>query len=87
MDNKSLVQEVKDMGEVVSYISYQINNHDSRIDDTESNLRELLKNVDRIQEDLQRLVNMNQASPSRETPVAVYPMEEESMEQPMKPPG
>ena len=52
MDNKSLVQEVKDMGEVVSYISYQISNHDSWIDDTESNLRELLENVDRIQEDL-----------------------------------
>ena len=62
MDNKALVQEVKDMGEVVSYTSYQISNHDSRIDDTESNLREMMGKVDRIQEDLQHLVNMNQAS-------------------------
>ena len=85
MDNKALVQEVKDMGEVVSYTSYHISNHDSRIDDTESNLREMMGKVDRIQEDLQRLVSMNQASQARETPVAVYPMEEESVEQPMKP--
>ena len=48
MDNKALVQEVKDMGEVVSYTSYQISNHDSRIDDTESNLREMMSKVDRI---------------------------------------
>ena len=48
MDNKALVQEVKDMGEVVSYTSYQIRNHDSRIDDTESNLREMMGKVDRI---------------------------------------
>ena len=41
--------------------------------------------VDRIQEDLQHLVNMNQASQARETPVAVQPMEEESVGQPMKP--
>ena len=77
MDNKALVQEVKDMGEVVSYTSYQISNHDSRIDDTESKLREMMGKVDRIQEDLQHLVSMNQASQARETPV---PMEEESME-------
>ena len=48
MDNKALVQEVKDMGEVVSYTSYQICNHDSRIDDIESNLREMMGKVDRI---------------------------------------
>ena len=71
MDNKALVQEVKDMGEVVNYTSYQISNHDSRINDTESNLREMMGKVDRIQEDLQHLVNMNQASQARETPVAV----------------
>ena len=34
MDNKEIAQEVKTMGEVVSYTSYQISNHDSRIDDT-----------------------------------------------------
>ena len=87
MDNKALVKEVKDMGEVVSYTSYQISNHDSRIDDIESNLREMMGKVYRIQEDLQRLVTMNQSSQSCETPVAVQPMEEELVEQPVKPPG
>ena len=48
MDNKALVQEVKDMGEVVSYTSYQISNNYSRIDDTKSNLREMMGKVDRI---------------------------------------
>ena len=41
MDNKEIAQEVKTMGEVVSYTSYQISNHDSRIDDTEMNLKEI----------------------------------------------
>ena len=62
MDSKEIAQEVKSMGEVVSYTSYQISNHDSRIDDTESNLKEIMGKVDRIQEDLQRLVSMNQGS-------------------------
>ena len=52
MDNKEITQEVKNMGEVVSYTSYQISNHDSRIDDIERNLREIMGKVDRIQEDL-----------------------------------
>ena len=52
MDNKEIAQEVKSMGEVVSYTSLQISNHDARIDDNESNLREMMGKVDRIQEDL-----------------------------------
>ena len=59
MDNKEVAQEVKNMGEVVRYTSYQISNHNSRIDDTEMNLKEIMGKVDRIQEDLQRLVSMN----------------------------
>ena len=47
------------MGEVVSYTSLQISNRDARIDDNESNLREMMGKVDRIQEDLQCLINMN----------------------------
>ena len=62
MDNKEIAQEVKIMGEVVSYTSLQISNHDARIDDNESNLREMMGKVDKIQEDLQRLINMNQCS-------------------------
>ena len=80
MDNKEIAQEVKSMGEVVSDTSYQISNHDSRIDDTESNLRQRMGKVDKIQEDLQRLVSMNQGSKAFETPAAAtHPMEEESI--------
>ena len=76
------------MGEVVSYTSYQISNHDSKIGDTESNLKEIMGKVDRIQEDLQRLVSMNQGSKAFETPaIAAHPMEEESVVQPMKHPS
>ena len=73
------------MGEVVSYTSLQINNHDARIDDNESNFREIMGKVDRIHEDLQCLINMNQGSKVNETPAAAaHPMEEESVVQPMK---
>ena len=41
MDNKEIAQEVKNMGETVSCTSLQINNHDARINDNESNLREI----------------------------------------------
>ena len=59
MDNKEIAQEFKSIGETVSYTSLQISNHDARIDDNESNLREIMGKVDRIQEDLQRLITMN----------------------------
>ena len=48
MDNKEIAHEVKSMGEVVNYTSLQISNHDARIDDNESNLREMMDKVDRI---------------------------------------
>ena len=48
MDNKEIAQEVKSMREVVIYTSVQISNHDARIDDNESNLREIMGKVDRI---------------------------------------
>ena len=50
MDNKEIAQEVKSMGEVVSYTSLQISNHDARINDNERNLMEMTGKVDRIQE-------------------------------------
>ena len=71
------------MGETVSYTSLQISNHDARIDDNESNLREIMGIFDRIQEYLQRLINMNQGSKVNETTItAEHPMEEESIVQP-----
>ena len=48
MDTKEMAREVKSMGETVSYTSLQISNHDARIDDNESNLREIMGKVDRI---------------------------------------
>ena len=42
MDNREMAQVVKKMEDTVSYTSLQINNHDCRIDDNESSLRELL---------------------------------------------
>ena len=69
----------------MSYTSLQISNHNARIDDNESNLREIMGKVDRIQEDLQRLINMNQGSKVNETTTAAtHPMEEESVVQSMK---
>ena len=62
MNNKEMAREVKSMGETVSYTSLQISNHDARIDDNESNLREIMGKIDRIQEDLQRFIAMNQSS-------------------------
>ena len=59
MHNKEIVQEVKSIGETVSYTSLPISNHDARINDTERKLREIMGKVDRIQEDLQHLITTN----------------------------
>ena len=83
MDNKEMAREVKSMGETVSYTSLQISNHDARIDDNESNLREIMGKVDRIQKDLQRFISMNQSSRvNGATADVALPMEEESVVQP-----
>ena len=83
MDNKEMTKEIKKMGETVSYTSLQISNHDAQIDDTESNIRELLGKVDRIQEDLEKYITMNQGSKlNGATDAADHPMEEESIVQP-----
>ena len=82
MDNREMAQEVKKMGDTVSYTSFQISNHDARIDDNESNLHEIMGKVDRIQEDLQRFISMNQSNRvNGATDDAVLPMEEESFSQ------
>ena len=71
------------MADTVSYTSLQISNHDAHIDDNESSLREIHGKVDRIQEDLQRFIEMNQASRfNGEVAEAILPMEEESVVQP-----
>ena len=83
VDTKEMAAEVKKMGDTVSYTSLHISNHDARIDDNESNLREIMGKVDRIQEDLQRFIAMNQNNRvDGEAAEAVLPMEEESVVQP-----
>ena len=85
MDNKEMAKEVKSMSKTVSYTSLQISNHDSRIDDNESNLREIMGKVDRIQEDLQSFMAMNQSSKVfGDTDEASQPTEEESVAQPRR---
>ena len=51
------------------------------------NVKEIMGKVDRIQEDLQCLVSMNQGSQAHKNIAATtHPMEEESIVQPMKHP-
>ena len=83
MDNREVARDIKKMEDTVSYTSLQISNHDSRIDDNESTLREMLGKVDRIQEDLERLISMNQGSRIGATVAEERPMEEESDVQPV----
>ena len=48
MDNRETTKEVKKIVDVVGYTSYQISNHDARIDDNEMNMKEIMGKVDRI---------------------------------------
>ena len=59
MHNIETAKEVNYLVDVVGYTSYQISNHDARIDDNEMNLKEIMGKVDCIQEDLQCLVHLN----------------------------
>ena len=62
MDNREIACIIKNMEDTVSYTSLQISNHDSGIDDNEISLREMMGKVVMIQEDLARLISMNQGS-------------------------
>ena len=84
MDNREIACVIKKMEDTVSYTSLQISNHDSRIDDNESSLREMMGKVDMIQEDLARLISMNQGSRNNAVTVeGERKMEEESVVQPV----
>ena len=74
--------------EDVRYVSYQTSCHDARIDDHDMNMKEMMGKIDRIQEDLQNLVQLNQGSHAQENPGAVTQrMEEDSVIQPVGFPG
>ena len=46
----------------VRYVSYQTSCHDVRIDDHDMDLKEMMGKIDRIQQDLHNLVQLNQGS-------------------------
>ena len=80
MDNKEMDKEIKSMSETVSRTSLEVSNNGARTDDLERNLLELLGRVERIEEDLQKLVSMNQESRvNGVNETVVQPMEEESV--------
>ena len=88
MDSRETTKEVKNLVDMVGYTSYQISNHDARIYDNEMNLKEIMGKLDHIQEDLQRLVQLNQGIQTHENPAgAIQNMEEESVTQPVGQPG
>ena len=79
-DNRDMAKEIKEMNETVSRTSQDVSNNGARTDDLESNLLELLGRVERIEEDLQKLVSMNQESRvNGVNDKAAQPMEEESV--------
>ena len=83
MDNKEMAKEIKSMSETVSRTSLEVSNNGARTDDLESNLLELLGRVERIEEDLKKLVSMNEESRvNGVNESADQPMEEESVLQP-----
>ena len=59
IDNRETAKEVKQLVEDVRYISYQTSCHDSRIDDHDMDMKEMMGKIDRMQEDIQNLVQLN----------------------------
>ena len=57
-----MAKEIKSMSETMSRTSLEVSNNGPRTEDIESNLRELLGRVERIEEDLEKLISMNQES-------------------------
>ena len=83
MDNKEMAKEIKGMSETVSRISLDISNLGARTDDLESNMRELLGRVERIEEELEKFISMNQESRVKGVNESGdQPMDEESVLQP-----
>ena len=82
-ESREIAKEIKEMSDTVSRTSQEVSNNGARTDDLESNLLELLGRVERIEEDLQNLVSMNQESRvNGVNDPAPQPMEEESVQQP-----
>ena len=82
-ENRDTAKEIKGMSETICRISQDVSDNGARTEDLDSNLRELLGRVERIEADFQRLVSMNQESRVNGINAsASQPMEEESVQQP-----
>ena len=83
MDNKEMAKDIKSMSETVSRTSLDISNIGARTDDLESNMHAMLGRIERIEENLEKFISMNQESKVKENNEADgQPMEEESVLQP-----
>ena len=68
----------------VCYISYHTNFHDTRIDDHDMDMKEMMGKIDCIQEDLHNLVQLNQGSHAQDNHgTAAQRMDEDYVTQPM----
>ena len=82
-ENRDSAKEIKGLSETICRISQDVSDNGARTEDLDSNLRELLGRVERIEADLQRLVSMNQESRvNGNNTSASQPMEEESVQLP-----
>ena len=87
-DNREMTKDVKQLVDDVRYISYQTSFHDSRIDDHDRDLKEMMGTIDCIQEDLQKLVQSNQGIHIQYNHgTTTQRMDEDSVTQPMGFPG
>ena len=60
----------------VKYMANQMGCHESRIDDNDHDLRELMGIVDFIKEEVHKMANMNHCNHCQETPAQDHPVEE-----------
>ena len=63
----------------VKYLANEMGCHESRIDDNDRDLRELMGTIYFIKEEVHKLTNMNHSIHYQETPTQGHPMEETSV--------
>ena len=68
-DNRETAKEVKQLVDDVHYVFYHTSCHAKRIDGHDMNMKEMMGKIDRIQEYLKNLVQLNQGSHIQENPV------------------
>ena len=66
----------------VKYLVNQMGCHESRIDDNDRDLHEIMGTIDNTKEEVQMLTIMNQCIHCQESPTKYHPMEQTSVAQP-----